>query len=182
VGGLTCIALLRGINVGGHKIIRMDALRKSCEALGLESVQTYLQSGNVIFKAPQQSPEVLARTLERKILRSFGFPVVVILRSPEEMNRVINHNPFLKAKGTDASRLHVAFLSRAPEKAALNALEAFPAAPEQFQASGKEIYLHYPNGAGKAKLSNNALERVLSVSATTRNWNTVNKLCEMSLA
>lgn len=176
----TYIALLRAINVGGHNLIKMDALRKSFEALGLKSVQTYVQSGNVVFSAPKQSEVALSGKLQAKILRDFGLSVVVIVRSAEDINQVVKKNPFLKEKGIDIIRLHVAFLSGPPEKAALKALEAFPADSDRFRLSGKEIYLHYPNGSGKAKLANNVLEKVLSVSATTRNWNTVNTLREMS--
>jgi uncharacterized protein (DUF1697 family) len=180
MGKLTYISLLRGINVSGQKIIKMDQLRKSFEALGFESVKTYVQSGNAIFKAPKQSPEVLSRKLQEKILRDVSFSVTVIVKSSEEIKHAIKNNPFLKEKGIDTSKLHVTFLSQAPEKAALKALEALTSKADQFRYSGKEIYLYCPNGYGGTKLSNNTLERALSVNATTRNWNTVNKLYEMS--
>lgn len=181
MGKLTYIALVRGINVGGRKIIKMDQLRESFKAMGLEKVKTYVQSGNVIFKASGKSAEILSREIQERILRDFGFSVSVIVVSPEEMNRAIKGNPFLRKKGIDASKLHVTFLSQAPERSALKALEAVPAKPDEFRHSEKAIYLHCPNGYGKTKLSNNTLERVLSVRATTRNWRTVNKLYEMSM-
>ncbi len=179
---LTYIALLRGINVGGHKLIKMDQLRKSFEALGWDDVRTYVQSGNVVFQAPKQSPEMLSKKIEEKILRGFGFSVPVVIRSSEEIGRTIKANPFLKEKGIDVASLAVAFLAQTPEKAALNALEALALTmkPDQFRYSGKEIYLYLPNGFGKSKLAN-GLERVLSVATTARNWNTVNKLYEMSI-
>ncbi len=145
----------------------MEQLRKSFEALGLGDVQTYVQSGNVVFKAPKQSSEILSNKIREKIARDFGFSVPVIIRSSEEVRRAIKNNSFLKQRGIDSSKLHITFLSKAPEKDRLN--------------SGTEVYLYCPDGYGRTKLSNNALERVLGVTATTRNWNTVNKLHEMSL-
>jgi uncharacterized protein (DUF1697 family) len=177
----TYVSLLRGINVSGHKIIKMEQLRKSFEALSLGDVQTYVQSGNVVFRAPKQSSETLSNKIREKIARDFGFSVPVIIRSSEEVRRAIEDNPFLKQRGIDSSKLHVTFLSKAPEKDRLKALEALTAKPDQFRYSGTEVYLYCPDGYGRTKLSNNALERVLGVTATTRNWNTVNTLYEMSL-
>lgn len=150
-------------------------------ALGLENVKTYVQSGNVVFKAPKNFPETLSEQVQEKILRDFGFSVSVVVRSSEELGDTIKRNPFLSEKGIDASKLHVSFLSQTPEKSALQALEALPQKPDEFRARGKAIYLYCPNGYGRTKLSNNTLERALSVRATTRNWRTVNRLYEMSL-
>ena len=123
----------------------------------------------------------MSNKIREKIARDFGFSVPVIIRSSEEVRRAIENNPFLKQRGIDSSRLHVTFLSKAPEKDSLKALEALTARPDQFRYSGREVYLYCPDGYGRTKLSNNALEKVLGVTATTRNWNTVNKLYEMSL-
>lgn len=177
----TYVCLIRGINVGGRNIIKMDRLRKAFEALGYEDVRTYLQSGNVVFKAADRASEDLSRKIEKMILDEFGFPASVIVKTPEEIQQAIKRNPFLKGKRIDVSKLHVTFLDRAPEKAAFKGLDALIVSPEQFRYSGKEIYLYCPNGYGQSKLTNNTLERVLSTKATTRNWNTVNKVCEMSL-
>ncbi len=176
----TYVCLIRGINVGGQKIIKMEQLRKAFEALGFEDVRTYVQSGNVTFKARQQAPGDLSMKIEKMILGKFGFPVSVIVRTPEEINHAIKRNPFLKERGIDVSKLHVTFLSCAPEPAAFKALDAIIESPDEFRHSGKEIYLHCPNGYGQSKLTNNVLERVLSMKATTRNWNTVNKVYQMS--
>jgi uncharacterized protein (DUF1697 family) len=175
------ISMLRGINVAGHKLVKMAALQAAFEALGFEQVRTYIQSGNVVFKAAKSSPVNLSREIEGKILDEFGFEVPVITRTSEEMGGVIRVNPFLKEKGIDLSKLHVTFLSDVPALAAVKAFESLAVKPDQFRASGREIYLYCPNGYGTTKLSNNAFEKVLSLSATTRNWNTVNKLYEMSL-
>lgn len=176
----TYIALLRGINVGGHKIIKMDQLRKAFGDLGFEDVATYVQSGNVVFKAPAKISGDLAKKIEEMLLRRFSMEVPVIVRGSEEIGEVATNNPFLKESGIDAGKLHVTFLSQAPQKTAVKGLDAIPAGADQFRCQGKEIYLYCPNGFAGTKLSINAFEKVLGVGATTRNWNTVNKLWEMT--
>jgi uncharacterized protein (DUF1697 family) len=176
----TYIALLRGINVGGHKIIKMDQLREGFEELGFEDVATYVQSGNVVFKAPKRASADLSKKIEEMLLSRFSMSVPVIVRTAEEVGEVLTNNPFLKERGTDVTKLHVTFLSLTPQKAAIKGLDAIAAGPDRFQCRGQDIYLYCPNGFGGTKLSINALEKVLAVGATTRNWNTVNKLYEMS--
>ena len=176
----TYIALLRGINLGGHKIVKMDQLRKTFEELDFADVKTYIQSGNVVFKAPAQIPAKLAKRIEEKILGQFGFPVPVVVKTAVEIGEVISSNPLLKEKGIDPTRLHVTFLSCAPDKSALKLLDAVAAAPDQFRCSGQAVYLHCPNGYHATRLGNNVLAKMLKVGATTRNWKTVNKLWEMS--
>lgn len=166
--------------MGGHKIVKMDQLRKAFEELGLEDVKTYIQSGNVIFKAPAQTAARLAQRIEEKILGQFGFAVPVVVKTAVEVGEVIRANPLLKEKGIDVSKLHVTFLSCAPDKLALKTLEAVAAAPDQFCCFGQAVYLHCPNGYHSTKLGNNLLEKMLKVGTTTRNWNTVNKLWEMA--
>lgn len=168
--------------MGGHKIVKMDLLRKTFEELGFEEVKTYIQSGNVVFKAPAQTPESLAKRIEEKILRQFSFPVPVVVKTAGEIGEVICNNPLLKEKGIDLSKLYVTFLSRSPAKGALKTLDAVPAAPDQFRCSGRAVYLHCPNGYHESKLTNNVLEKMLKVGTTTRNWKTVNQLYQMTLA
>jgi uncharacterized protein (DUF1697 family) len=175
------VALLRGINLGGHKIVKMDQLRKAFGELGFEDVKTYIQSGNVVFKAPAQAPENLAKRIAEKVLRHFGFPVPVVVKTAGEIGEVIKNNPLLKEKGIDLSKLHVTFLWCAPEKSALKTLDAVAAGPDQFRGSAQAVYLHCPNGYHATKLGNNVLEKMLKVGTTTRNWKTVNQLYEMSL-
>ena len=176
----TYIALLRGINLGGHKIVKMDQLRKTFEDLGFEDVKTYIQSGNVIFKAPAQTPAKLAERIEEKILGQFGFPVPVVVKTAVEIGEVISSNPLLKEKGIDPANLHVTFLACAPNQSALKTLNAAEVSPDQFRCSAQAVYLHCPHGYHATKLGNNVLEKMLKVGTTTRNWNTVNKLWEMS--
>ena len=176
------VAMLRGINVGGHKKILMADLRKSCQALGFESVQIYIQSGNIIFQTARCSTTVLSKKIADRILADFGFPVPVISRSAEEMSAAARGNPFVKRPGIDMSKLHVTFLSSAPLRAAWKRFAAIEATSDEFRHSDREIYLFCPNGIAKSKLFAVNLERLLSVGGTTRNWKTVSKLCEISSA
>jgi uncharacterized protein (DUF1697 family) len=174
----TYVALLRGINVG-QNTLKMERLRQLWSELGFKNVTTYVQSGNVVFEA-EGSPSSLPSAIEPRLAGETRLPVAVLVRTPAELKSSISRNPFLKEKGIDQSRLHVTFLAGAPGKDALRKLTAVNAGPDRFHLSGKEVYLYCPNGYGRTKLSNNALERVLSVKATTRNWNTVNKLYEIA--
>jgi uncharacterized protein (DUF1697 family) len=176
----TFVALLRGINLSGHRIVKMDQLRKAFEDLGFEDVKTYIQSGNVVFRAPQRTSQDLAKRIEQKVLREFGFPVPVVVKTAGEIGEVIRDNPLLKEKGIDPSKLHVTFLSCSPDKSALKMLDGVAAAPDQFRCFGQAVYLHCPNGYHESKLTNNVLEKMLKVGTTTRNWKTVNKLREMA--
>ena len=178
----TFISLLRGINVSGQKAVKMDRLRRTFAALGFKGVKTYLQSGNVIFGTAKRSALQLSKTIERRISREFGFPVSVIVRTSEELSKILARNPFLKETGIDHSKLHVTFLSQEPLSATVKKLDAFDAAPDQYRCIDREIYLYCPNGYGRTKLSNNALEKALSVTATTRNWNTAKTLYEISVS
>ncbi len=173
------IAMLRGINVGGHKRIKMDKLRASFEALGFEQVKTYIQSGNVVFEAGRLSTVVLSKKIEERILRDFGFSASVISRSSDEMATTIARNPFLNQRGIDHERLHVMFLSEAPAPAALKKLAALTAAPDQFRCFDKEIYFYLPNGVSGSVLMKSPVDRILGVVTTTRNWRTVNQLSQM---
>ncbi len=180
-GRSTYVALLRGINLGGHKIVKMDQLRKVFERLGLEDVKTYIQSGNVVFKAPVQTPGNLTKQIEENVLRQFGFPVPVLVKTAGELGEIIRNNLLVKEKGIDLSKLHVTFLSSAPEKNALKMLDEMAGGPDQFRCSGEAIYLHCPNGYHETRLGKNVLAKMLKVGTTTRNWRTVNALYEITL-
>jgi uncharacterized protein (DUF1697 family) len=173
------ISMLRGINVGGHKRIKMDDLRKSFEALGLEQVQTYIQSGNVVFETGKLSTSALSQRIEKQILRDFRFSASVISRTAYEMNNAISNNPFLKAREIDPQKLHVTFLSDVPASAALKKLTDLTAAPDQCRSLDREIYFYLPNGVSQSVLMKSPVDRILSVVTTTRNWRTVNQLLQM---
>ncbi len=174
----TYIALLRGINVGGN-ILKMDRLRELCAKLGAKNPRTYVQSGNVVFEAAGSASQWESK-LEKKLAGESRLPVSVIVRTAAEMSSVLASNPFLKEKGIDTARLAVSFLQHAAEKTALAALAALEIGSERFHCAGKEIYLHCPDGFADSKLY--MLDKVLKQKTTTRNWNTVTKLCEMSAA
>lgn len=176
----TYIAMLRGINVSGQKIIKMDRLRASFEDLGFAEVKTYVQSGNVVFKTAKISADSLAKKIVQKIFDEFGFDVSILIRTPAELESVLKRNPFAKEAEAEDAPLYVTFLSGAPLKGAEELLKPLATAAEKFVISGSEIYLHYPKGYGQTKLSNAAIEKKLTLRATTRNWRTVNALVEMA--
>jgi uncharacterized protein (DUF1697 family) len=159
----------------------MDQLKTSLAALGFKQVQTYIQSGNVIFTAVLRSSSEVSNRIEKKIVADFGLAITVVSRTADEVGKTIRSNPFLKEKRIDLSKLHVTFLSQAPVPSSLKKLDPLALAGDEFRYSGREIYLYCPTGYGRTKLSNNALEKALSVRATTRNWKTVNQLYQIVL-
>jgi len=173
------VALLRGINVGGAKTVKMEKLRDTFEKLGFGGVRTYVNSGNVVFESAPTDTGVLSKKIADKISVDFGFSVRVFVRSSDELQSVVEKNPFLKEKRIDESRLHVTFLTEQPSKATLARLDSLGADPDRYSSNGREIYLYCPNGYGRSKLSNNALEKALSLTATTRNWKTVNTVASL---
>lgn len=177
----THVALLRAINVGGHRIIPMKDLKTLCERRGLEGVRTYLQSGNVVFRSPLAAP-ALRTLLQSAIEEKFGFDVTVVLRSAQDMQRIAAENPFFQAPPEDPKFYHAVFLADPPAPEALAALVPPPGEPARFVAGPRELFLHYPQGAGKTKLTTDFLERRLGVRTTARNWNTVIALAELTAA
>lgn len=172
----TYISILRGINVSGQKLIKMDALRKSYTSLGFGNVTTYLQSGNIIFTVNDTEADKLAQTISGQIERDFGFDVPVIVLSIDKLQQIIDRNPFAKESDKDTTFLHVTFLSSIPDKYDLNAMEAKKQNGEEISITANAVYLYCPNGYGRTKLNNNLLEAKLKVTATTRNWKTT---CEL---
>ena len=173
----THISLLRGVNVGGNRQIRMADLKALYESLGYSAVATYVQSGNVIFDADSADAPALIARIEAAIAQRFGFDVTVLLRSADDLRRVLDNNPFPAAQ---AAQLHILFLSASPAPAAIAALNVPVADGEAWLLAGQEIYLHYPNGSGRSKMSGAFSERKLGVTASARNWNTVNALHDLA--
>lgn len=176
----TYISLLRGINVGGRNSVPMEKLRALCEGVGCEQVKTFIQSGNVVFKAAKCDPGTLSAKIEKKIVAEFGFPVAVVTRTAAELGKVIEANPFRKECRAEPAKVHVAFLSERPAAEAAKALMTKTSDDEQARCSGREVYLYYRNGMGTAKMTGAVIERVVGVKATARNWNTVTRLHEMA--
>ncbi len=177
----TFISILRGINVSGQKKILMTDLKALYESLNFKDVITYIQSGNVIFKTrPELSNAELAKKIEQVIYQKYNFDVPVIIRSVEEIENVISVNPFLKERDINIEKLHVTFLSDTPNDASLESIKSFDYPPDKFIMADKEVFLHCPVNYGETKLSNKFFENKLKVSATTRNWKTINKLFEIA--
>lgn len=174
----THLALLRGINVGGRSKVPMGELRSLVEHLGHENVRTYLQSGNVIFESRTSDPKKIAAELERTISKSFNLKVSVLMRSYPELERVVEGNPF-PTEGVKPTSLHVMFLAELPSRTAIKALDPNRSPPDEFGVKGGEIYLSFPRGSGRSKLTIDYFEQGLGTRATARNWNTVTKVLEL---
>ena len=173
----TFIALLRGINVGGHRVIAMADLRALFAAAGAAEVVTHIQSGNVVFRHASDSPAQLASQLESEIAKATGFDVAIVLRSAAEWDAVVTDNPFADA---DADHLHVSFFASSPPAGALDPIDAVAHRPERFALARRELYLYLPGGLGRSKLVA-ALGKLKPITAaTTRNWRTVLKLLELA--
>ncbi len=170
------IALLRAVNVGGRNRIGMDDLRSICESLGLRDVETYVQSGNAVFRTAAGSLDRLAARMEDAIGKRLGFRPAVILRTAPELRETIARNPFAARGGLDPARLLVTFLAAEPSAEARAKLAAIRASPEEMHLAGRELFVYYPNGAGRSKFPQAAVERALKIAGTARNWNTVTKL------
>jgi len=178
VTGTSYVALLRGINVSGKHTLPMKLLVEIFAEVKCVEVRTYIQSGSVVFQAPAKAIAGLAARLEKKIEERFGFAAPVVLRTREEMVKTVRGNPFVKA-GLPEKMLYVYFLADQPSAEAVKALDAKRSAPDEFYVSGREIYLHLPNGMGRSKLTNAYFDSKLSTVATARNWATVRTLLEM---
>jgi uncharacterized protein (DUF1697 family) len=172
------LALLRGINLGAKAKVPMKGLRTVFEDLGHHNVRTYVQSGNVIFESRSSTTKQLAEDIETALSKTFDFEIPVIIRTRREVKAVAAGNPF-PTEGVVPSTLHVVFLAqRVPAKAA-KALDPDRSPPDEFTVRGREIYLRFPNGAGRSKLTIDYFEKVLGTRATARNWNTVTNLVEL---
>ena len=176
------VALLRGINVSGQKSIKMEDLKKTFKALHYKSITTYIQSGNVIFGSAAAKTALLQTQIENKLLKTFGFEVPVIVKTLEEIEETIKRNPFKKIKAQNGEKLHVTFLGGSPAKAAADNLAAVENDVDEIRLSGSEVYILCRNGYGKTLFSNTFIEKKLMVSATTRNWATVEKLFSLGKA
>ena len=157
----------------------MQQLRDLCCSLGLKEVRTHLQSGNLIFKTKERRPNGVATKVEKALERKFGFPVEVIVRTPEELRDVIAKNPFAKRQGIEPNKLHVLFLAGALPAETHKAIAAVQPDNEELRFGGRELYIYFPEGMGQSKFMPR-VTRLLKNSGTARNWNTVTKLMEIA--
>lgn len=174
------ISMLRGVNLVKHNRIKMDALRALYESLKLRDAQTYVQSGNVVFRSDEKDLEKLARRIETGIERTFGFHSDVILRSAADLRGTIARNPFAGRRDIEPNKLLVTFLTAEPTREAREKVLQVKTAPEELRIEGREIYIYFPNGMGRSKLSWLKIAEMLETSGTGRNWNSVTKLLEMA--
>lgn len=173
------IALLRGINVSGKNKLKMAELRAALDGMGLQQVQTYIQSGNVLFLHAPASEAALAQRIHQLIRETFELEVPTLVVSLQEWTDIQAGNPFLPSDTIDPSKLHITLLAEPPALAQLEGLDGQQHAPDVFQVVGRTVYLHCPKGYGRTKLTNQFFEQKLQQPATTRNWKTVNKLLEL---
>lgn len=175
------ISMLRAVNVGGTSRIKMDALRAVYESIGLKDVRTLLQSGNVVFRSSLKDRERLVKRITQELERQLELHADVIVRTLAELADIVERGPVLSPHA-DPSKLLVMFLSGVPDAAAQAALGKWHKGPEMLEMRGPEIYLYYPEGVGRSKLSGAVIENKLNTSGTARNWNTLQKLLETGRA
>jgi uncharacterized protein (DUF1697 family) len=174
----TYLALLRGINVGGHAAVSMADLRATFVDMGYDDARTYIQTGNVLFSTTG-SAAALQSAVEEALETRFGLSITVMLRTRAQLAAVVGANP-LATGGRDPAKLHVTFLASKPPSSRLSSLDAAPSGPDELEVVGREVYLHCPDGYGRTKLTNTFFERTLGVPATTRNWKSVTTLAQLA--
>lgn len=169
------VALLRGINVGKHRRVSMADVKEAFAAAGAKDAETYLQSGNVIFETRTSAAKVVPR-LEKELKRRVGHDISVVVRTGAQLAQLVAKNPF--SNEPDGKKLHVAFLEASPKRGRTRLLDRERVAPDEFRVAGRAVYLRYPSGYGRSKLTNDYLEKQLGVRSTMRNWRTVSTLAE----
>lgn len=173
----TYVSMLRGINVGGRRVMKMAELRGIYESLGFGNVESYLQSGNIVFDYPGSDDAAVVGKIESALRKSFGYEVRALTKTEAGLRALVEGLPFV---GKDESELHVTFLYEEPEAFPTEDVERARGDGEEFHRRGREVYLFCPSGYGNTKLSNSFFERKLKVPATTRNWRTVNAMLSMA--
>jgi len=174
------ISMLRGVNLGGHNRIKMDALCALYKALKFEDPRSYVQSGNVIFRTREKNSAALAKKIQDAIERKFGFRPAIILRTTDEMRKAIAATPFPASRNLEPGKILVTFLAGEPGTEAEATLAGFKSYPEELHLKGRELYIYFPNGAGKSKLPWSQVEKLLKTTGTARNWNSVTKMLAMA--
>ena len=173
------LALLRGINVSGHSMIKMAALKTTLEAIGFQNVQTYIESGNVFVDTEEENPAAVGFKIKQEIFKAFGHEVPVVVIGSADLEACFKNNPFLKEKDIDTKKLYVAFISTTLQSTSINDLKISQFKPDEASIDGNKIFIKYAVGAGKTRFDQKYIEKKLNVTATIRNWNTVTQLLKM---
>jgi uncharacterized protein (DUF1697 family) len=174
------ISMLRGVNLGPHNRIKMDDLRSLYDSLGLEDPRTYVQSGNVIFRTKETNFVQLSKKIQDAIEKKCKCRPDVILRTVGEMRKAIAATPFADRPHLEPGKILVTFLAALPSREAQANLAKFEEYPEELHLKGRELYIYFPNGAGKSKLPWSSVEKLFKVTGTARNWNSVTKMLAMA--
>lgn len=175
----THLALLRGINVSGHNMIKMEALKTTLENIGFQNVQTYIQSGNVFVDSEEENPSKVGFMIRQEIFRVFGHEVPVVVIDKQDLMDCFKNNPFLKENDIDLKKLYVAFVSMALQSSSINDLKMSQVKPDEAHIDGTRIYIKYAVGAGKTRFDQKYIEKKLNVISTIRNWNSVTQLLKI---
>ena len=178
----TFVSLFRGINVGGNRLVKMTDLKALHETLGLRNVITYIQSGNVVFTSDDVDATHLQANIENAFSAKFGFHSHVMVRSSSELQAIIAKNPFQGQDNRESKWIAVIFLATPPDNSAQEALLHSYTGPEEIFILGKEVYIYYPEGIGRSKLTQTLLDKKLQTVGTARNWNTILKLQELAVS
>ncbi len=176
------VALFRGINVGGHHMVRMDELKALHESLGLQDVITYIQSGNVVFTSDDADVDASqhSKQIEDGFAQKFGFQVRVIVRTLAEFQELIARSPFQDQAMKESKWIVVLFLTTRPERALLEDLQRTYVGPEELCLIGQELYIYYADSVGRSKLPLTLIEKKLKTVGTGRNWNTLLQLLQLA--
>jgi uncharacterized protein (DUF1697 family) len=178
----TVISLLRGINVGGKNKLAMTDLKALCGSLKFTKVNTFIQSGNIVFSSGLEDLKEVSVKLESGIYKRFGLKVPVISRDVQELEQAISRNPFLKDNGRQEESLYITYMESAPKPDEINKISGFSVPTDEFRIIGRQVYIYCPGGYGNTKLNNNFFENKLKVRATTRNLKTSKTLLDMALS
>jgi uncharacterized protein (DUF1697 family) len=176
------VSLLRGVNLGPHRKMKMEELRALYTSLGLRDVQSYVQSGNVVFRTSERSLVPLAERIENAIEKKYGFHSDVIVRTTADLRDVVARNPFAKRRDIEPSKLLVTFLTQHPPKQLCAQILAVKPDLEELHLDGRELYVYFPDGLGRSKLFSRLFGKLLKKEGTGRNWNTVTQLLKMAEA
>ena len=176
----TYISILRGINVSGKNLIKMNFLKEMYEDMDFQNVRTYIQSGNVVFKGLEINLQELEKSISEAILKRFALNVPVLVCESSALKSILSLNPFLNDSKEDIAKLYITFLSTSPEKPFIERIDSESYLPDKFYIIESTVYLFCPNGYGNTKLNNNFFENKLGVTATTRNLKTLMELVKIA--